>query len=552
MLKIIPLILILLSSCGKNTQFTNKLLMTSGDIFGGKPVKGNQWPNVIQFGHKNHESQFSRSFCSGTLIDSKTVLTAAHCVRHYENNYAKIIITQKNSDEVFEDYSHIRKITLHPYYNKLNESSPYDFAIVELETPLKISSSKNHLLYQTPNLSSPVELIGFGKTDEGLTGTKYHVVTKIQGINELQFTAGGEGKDTCSGDSGGPVYQKDNYGNYYLIGVTSHSANDADVFCGDKTIYGKASLAFDWIRALQYLNDSDNIDSRNALILIEKATKLMPKFSLILIKKALILKELNRANDGIHILEDLLKQNPYNLTALKHLASFYMREGHIQKEIHVHERILALESGNLKSFQRLNELAGEEKAIVAKGVGAFHQNDIDQAITYLNRYPQNNISLFIRSFINTNNGDFSKALDQLNQIDQGIDSFFVNFQDSMGDSFLSSSSYIGKTQIVRKLISLGANLNHLDAYGYTVTHLAWWRKNLETLELLLINGAKWDIQKYSDEFEHFIKNENVEYIKFLLKHNYRVSCLELSMANASLNPEVKELFLTYQNSCDKH
>lgn len=69
-------------------------------------------------------------------------------------------------------------------------------------------------------------------------------------LYESQVCAGGEvGKDSCGGDSGGPLMLPksiDGPPRYFLIGVVSYG----DTYCGDSAtagIYTKVSEYLDWI-----------------------------------------------------------------------------------------------------------------------------------------------------------------------------------------------------------------------------------------------------------------------------------------------------------------
>ena len=60
-----------------------------------------------------------------------------------------------------------------------------------------------------------------------------------------ELGAGGGGIDTCSGDSGGPMYLLTSYGTF-LAGVTSRSYDDSVKPCGDGGIYERPDKIVTW------------------------------------------------------------------------------------------------------------------------------------------------------------------------------------------------------------------------------------------------------------------------------------------------------------------
>jgi endonuclease G len=70
----------------------------------------------------------------------------------------------------------------------------------------------------------------------------------------IELVAGHRGirRDTCRGDSGGPLYIQSDEGTYRLLGVTSRGLKDFDHFppqpCGNGGIYVRADRFLDWIR----------------------------------------------------------------------------------------------------------------------------------------------------------------------------------------------------------------------------------------------------------------------------------------------------------------
>jgi secreted trypsin-like serine protease len=69
--------------------------------------------------------------------------------------------------------------------------------------------------------------------------------------NGLELVAGAPflDKDTCYGDSGGPVYVEHD-GGWYLAGATSRATADSLRPCGDGGIYVRLEKYIDWIKSV--------------------------------------------------------------------------------------------------------------------------------------------------------------------------------------------------------------------------------------------------------------------------------------------------------------
>ena len=63
-----------------------------------------------------------------------------------------------------------------------------------------------------------------------------------------EFIAGGDGTDTCDGDSGGPIYGY-MHGRYHLLGITSRAVRPSKTHCGDGGIYIQFDAIAPWVEA---------------------------------------------------------------------------------------------------------------------------------------------------------------------------------------------------------------------------------------------------------------------------------------------------------------
>ncbi|MEE2752275.1 MAG: trypsin-like serine protease, partial [Myxococcota bacterium] len=144
----------------------------------------------------------------------------------------------------------------------------YDLTLVELSepaiaqpAPIARSCALEHL-----KDGATVELVGFGATDVWGTIATHVLMEARTTITDAdcsrtdagchsriqpggEFIAGGDGVDTCTGDSGGPAFLWTPWGEAVLAGLTSRASSPAETPCGQGGIYVRADAIADWVEA---------------------------------------------------------------------------------------------------------------------------------------------------------------------------------------------------------------------------------------------------------------------------------------------------------------
>lgn len=194
-------------------------------------------------------------FCSGTLIGSRLVVTAKHC-SEFENGrvYLKGYDVSKPEDgEVIQ----VASKHLHPIADIMLLTLAHDATV----PPRRVATSEEIDALAPTNCT----LVGFGNTDyEGKVGygIKRRVETPIVvllsagnedfadfgSVSGIEMVAGHRGlnRDSCTGDSGGPLYVRDLSGDYLLLGATSRGITGGRT-CGDGGIYCRLDKFDKWI-----------------------------------------------------------------------------------------------------------------------------------------------------------------------------------------------------------------------------------------------------------------------------------------------------------------
>ncbi len=211
------------------------------EVVGGEPSAPGAWPAVVAV-------RANGQLCTGTLIESDLVLTAAHCFRSTQAQTVEIVL---GNDGAAPDRLDAAEVILHPDFcgDSNCGDDAFDFAVVRLADPVEdveplplVLDQATWDLAMQPGAAFPI--VGFGNDGNGEFETKREAVIPLSRFSAggLQFWGGGEGPDSCDGDSGGPLLLRLD-GVWTVVGVLSSGSDP----CGAGGWYGVPHAAIEWL-----------------------------------------------------------------------------------------------------------------------------------------------------------------------------------------------------------------------------------------------------------------------------------------------------------------
>jgi secreted trypsin-like serine protease len=214
-------------------------------IVGGKPSAQGAYPfYAVPDGNY---------LCGASLIHPDILISAAHCKGSFINNNIYIGGNTLDGSDAAETLV-VTAERIHPSFNNTIEYSN-DFMLIKLN-----KASKAPLVSLNTNSAKPVDnesvkVIGFGDTQYGgyVSASLLEVYVNVVGFSTCQSDYPGEidknsmicaaanGKDSCNGDSGGPLLDQQGT----MDGIVSWG--DRCAVNGKPGVYARVSSAIDFI-----------------------------------------------------------------------------------------------------------------------------------------------------------------------------------------------------------------------------------------------------------------------------------------------------------------
>jgi secreted trypsin-like serine protease len=240
-------------------------------VVGGSTAPQGKWPDAVAV-------LGTSGSCTGTLIAPDVVLTAGHCAEIKPVEVIANTTDYTDADGVLVD---VQSTTAYPDWQHT-----YDVSVIVLAKPIPgVTPRKVGTGCTLDELRSAmsVHLVGYGLTAEDGTGNNTLLNEAMAPVVDPdcsggrgchakvapggEFVAGGDGTDSCFGDSGGPVYFDTPRGTV-VIGAVSRGIDGAAMPCGGGGIYVRTDKVVSWIEettgrtiAKDECSGSDSADS---------------------------------------------------------------------------------------------------------------------------------------------------------------------------------------------------------------------------------------------------------------------------------------------------
>eukprot|EP00095_Tigriopus_kingsejongensis_P006640 maker-scaffold1475_size39547-snap-gene-0.9 protein:Tk06640 transcript:maker-scaffold1475_size39547-snap-gene-0.9-mRNA-1 annotation:"trypsin-1 precursor" len=247
-------------NCGKRSVGSNLVR-----IVNGTEAKQHEFPFMAAL-FKN-----SRQFCGGSLLDKTHILTAAHCVEHMSQNdvrQMKVYLGDHNlrtRGEAAEQQFRVKTVVRHKRFK--TSTLHNDVAVLTLSEAAVFTPTVQPICLEQDGLFNyegrSVQVAGWGSIAED--GSQSAILRKVDvevwsndkcrrsygnqapgGITTHMICAAGTFRDSCSGDSGGPLF--DCTDRCRQIGIVSWGIGCArPVFPG---VYTRVTELMPWIQKI--------------------------------------------------------------------------------------------------------------------------------------------------------------------------------------------------------------------------------------------------------------------------------------------------------------
>lgn len=238
----------LLAACGVTEDEAARAASSAQAIVGGTVVRTD--PNVFLLRVVGDTG--AGSYCTATLIDAHTLLTAAHCVDPSLLGATSLTVQATNAPTDAEatpaNTWRVSAWQRHPDWNSVTLAG--DVALALLPTAPGVTPKPWNAESLAAGSGWPLRVLGYGTTGPSGAGAgvKREVALQIRTVSATRISLGDlTSEGICHGDSGGPSFHTFGDGVERVVGVHSYTVGADCVDGADTRVDAYAGFVRQWL-----------------------------------------------------------------------------------------------------------------------------------------------------------------------------------------------------------------------------------------------------------------------------------------------------------------